>query len=78
MKNKRIKIFLILAYVAFSSAGIDNVRFPNEDEFIMSRIDDAINLVDFSSSCKSDLNTTLNAYRERKSWAIASKDLWIF
>lgn len=30
-----------------------------------------------STKCKSDLNYTISAYRDRKPWAIASKDKFI-
>ena len=75
MKNKKMKLLLLLAYFALSGATVEVIQNLSEDEFIISKIVSAINISDFSVQCKSDLNSTVSHYRERKAWAVASKTL---
>ena len=43
-----------------------------EDELIIMKFETSLESLN-SSQCKSDLNATINGYRNRKAWAIASK-----
>lgn len=43
-----------------------------EDELIILKIETALESLN-SSQCKNDLSATINGYRDRKAWAIASK-----
>ena len=74
MKNKRIKLFFLLAYFVICCAN-KNILNLNEDEFIISKIASLIDTEDFSLQCKSDLNSTIKNYYKRKAWAVASKKL---
>jgi len=69
-----MKFFLLLAYFVICCA-TKNTLHLNEDEFIVSKIASIIDTEDFSSQCKSDLNSTIKNYYKRKAWAVASKKL---
>lgn len=71
MKTKKLKISAIIFIVCISLVQCD-IKLT-EDELIISRIVDILDSIN-SSQCKNDINATVNAYRERKAWAIASKN----
>jgi hypothetical protein len=76
MKNKKMKILLLLAYFATCCTTEKNKRNLTEfDEFILSKMTSLIDIEDFSSQCKSDLNTTIKNYYRHKAWAVASKNI---
>lgn len=71
MKIKKLKITALIFLVCISLAQCDiNLT---EDELIISRIVETLDSLS-TSKCKSDINATVNAYRDRKAWAIASKN----
>lgn len=63
-----MRIFVLLAFSASLCVA------QTEDENAISKIFDALNTIDVSTACKSDLNVTIYNYYERKAWAIASKE----
>lgn len=65
-----MKIFGLIFIVCLSTAYCDTKL--TEDELIILRIEQALESLN-STLCKSDLNATINGYRDRKAWAIASK-----
>jgi hypothetical protein len=71
MKIKKLKISAIIFIVCISLVQCD-IKLT-EDELIISRIIESLDSQP-SSSCKSDINATVNAYRDRKAWAVASKN----
>ena len=73
MKNKKVKILLLLAHFAICCATEEIIQSFSEDSFIISKISSAIDKDILSSHCKSDINSTINNYHKRKAWAVASK-----
>lgn len=66
----------ILCFVAcMSLAGVltaNEARRDDENVSVMSKVVEGLNELK-SSKCKSDLNRTVNAFYDRKPWAVASK-----
>ncbi|XP_070492793.1 nose resistant to fluoxetine protein 6-like [Chironomus tepperi] len=74
MKNKKIKILLLLAHFVISCASEEIARNFSEDEFIILKVASVISNESISSHCKSDLNSTINNYQKHKAWAVAMYD----
>lgn len=68
IKNLQISAIIFIICISFAQCDIK----LTDDELIISRI--VASLDSISSTCKSDINATVNAYRDRKAWAIASKN----
>lgn len=75
MKNKKVKLLLLLAYFAISCSTEEITRNFSEDDFVISRIASAMDKDNFSPNCKSDINSTINNYHKHKAWAVASKKI---
>jgi hypothetical protein len=73
MKSKRMKTFLSVVCLILLNfcASAKSEKFT-ENELVISKIVEALNSLS-SQQCKSDLNATVNGYRDNKAWAIASK-----
>lgn len=77
--SKRMKIltFIVSCYLAQVLAAQDMneiaISALDENELILSKLVAALSEMK-SSQCKSDLNLTVNAFRDGRPWAIASKN----
>lgn len=65
--------FLLVQVLAASDASETESLKVDANDVIISKIFEGLHSVK-SSQCKSDLNHTVNAFLERKPWAIASKN----
>lgn len=77
--SKRMKIltFIVSCYLAQVLTAQDMneiaISASDENELILSKLVAALSEMK-SSQCKSDLNLTVNAFRDGRPWAIASKN----
>ena len=69
---------IIIFVVCLSLAQANEIKSSNsvESDVILKVIEGLSHLK--STKCKSDLNYTISAYRDRKPWAIASKNKFFF
>lgn len=70
MKQKKIEILAIIFVFCLSLVNCEIKS--TEDEVIILRIVESSESL--SQTCKNDINATVNAYRDGKAWAIASKN----
>lgn len=66
----KILFFVVCLSLAQLSSAND-IKDGNEE--LITKIINGLSLLK-SSKCQSDLNQTVNAFRERKPWAVASKN----
>lgn len=73
----KILTFIVSCYLAQVLAAQDMneiaISASDENELILSKLVAALSEIK-SSQCKSDLNLTVNAFRDGRPWAIASKN----
>lgn len=68
---KILSFFVCLSLIQVLKAN-EKISLIDENDVILSKIIEALSAIK-SSQCKSDLNFTVSAFRDRRPWAIASK-----
>lgn len=72
-------IFFVVCFLLLQVLKANEIESFNYDEndVTIARVIEGLTGLK-STKCKSDLNYTINAFRERKPWAVASKNKFDF
>ena len=71
--SERMKIFIFIVCISLTTRFCEASEESRSDDFIILRVIEGLESLK-SSRCKSDLNLTIEAFKERKPWAVASKN----